>query len=219
MSIKVLIVDDHGILRAGIELIIEQTDDMEIAGQGSDGHEGIELARKLKPDVVLMDISMPGLNGIDATKEILRENPDIKILALSAHCNRRFVRDMLKAGVTGYALKDAMADELIEAIRTVNAGKRYLSEKVVKFVVKDYLQGTSESDCDRSLLNKLTVRERELLQLLVEDKNTKEAARLLYLSPKTIDARRRNIMDKLRVSGIANLTKLAIKEGLTSLDF
>jgi DNA-binding NarL/FixJ family response regulator len=192
---------------------------MEIVGQGCGGHEGIELARKLKPDVVLMDISMPGLNGIDATKEILRENPDIKILALSAHCNRHFVRDMLNAGVAGYALKDAMADELLEAIRTVNAGKRYLSAKVVRLVVKDYLQDTSESDSEGSLLNKLTVKERELLQLLAENKNTKEAARLLYVSIKTIDARRRNIMDKLGVSGIANLTKIAIKEGLTSLDF
>lgn len=219
MSIKVLIVDDHGILRAGVELIIEQTDDMEIVGQGCDGHEGIELARKLKPDVVLMDISMPGLNGIDATKEILRENPDIKILALSAHCNRHFVRDMLQAGVAGYALKDAMADELLEAIRTVNAGQRYLSAKVVRLVVKDYLQGTSESGSEGSLLNKLTAKERELLQLLAENKNTKEAARLLYVSVKTIDARRHSIMDKLGISGIANLTKLAIKEGLTSLDF
>ena len=219
MSIKVLIVDDHGILRTGVELIIDHTDDMEIVGQGIDGHEGIELARKLKPDVVLMDVSMPGLNGIDATKEILRENPDIKILALSAHCNRHFVRDMLKAGATGYVLKDAMADDLLEAIRTVNAGQRYLSGKVVQIVVKDYLQSDSEPGFEGLLLDKLTVKERELLQLLAENKSSKEAARLLHLSVKTIDARRHSIMEKLGVTGIANLTKLAIKEGLTSLDF
>jgi len=113
--IRILVVDDHGILRAGIDLIIEQTEDMEVVGQAADGREGVDLARKLKPDVVLMDISMPGLNGIDASREILNENPDVKILALSAHCNRRFIKDTLRAGVTGYALKDGMADELVDA--------------------------------------------------------------------------------------------------------
>lgn len=218
MSIKVLIVDDHGILRSGVKLIIDQTEDMEIVGQACDGHEGIELARKLKPDVVLMDISMPGLNGIDATKEIVRENPDIKVLALSAYCNRRFVRDMLNAGVSGYALKDAMADELVYAIKSVHAGRRYLSEKVAKLVVDDYAQGGT-SDSVKELLDKLTTRERELLQLIAENKTTKEAAKLLHVSVKTIEARRLNTIKKLGVSGIAELTKIAIREGLTSIDF
>lgn len=218
MSIKVLIVDDHGILRSGVKLIIDQTEDMEIVGQACDGHEGIELARKLEPDVVLMDISMPGLNGIDATKEIVRENPDIKVLALSAYCNRRFVRDMLKAGVSGYALKDAMADELVYAIKSVHAGQRYLSEKVAKLVVDDYAQGGT-SDSVKELLDKLTTRERELLQLIAENKTTKEAAKLLHVSVKTIEARRLNTIKKLGVSGIAELTKIAIREGLTSIDF
>ena len=218
MSIKILLVDDHGILRSGVELIVNQIEDMEIVGQGCDGHEGIELARKLKPDVVLMDISMPGLNGIDASKEILRENPDIKILALSAHCNRRFVSQVLKAGVSGYALKDGMADELIEAIKMVYAGKRYLSEKVAKLVVDDYSQGLS-SESDEKPIDKLTIRERELLQLIAENKTTKVAAKLLHVSVKTVEARRLNIMKKLNVSGVAELTKIAIREGLTSIDF
>lgn len=218
MSIKILIVDDHGILRSGVKLIIDQTDDMKIVGQACDGHEGIELARKLKPDVVLMDISMPGLNGIEATKEIVSENPDIKILALSAYCNRRFVKDMLKAGVSGYALKDTMADELIYAIKSVHAGQRYLSEKVTKLVVDDYAQGGS-SDSAEKLLDKLTNRERGLLQLIAENKTTKEAAKLLHVSVKTIEARRLNIIKKLGVSGTAELTKIAIREGLTSIDF
>ena len=218
MSIKILLVDDHGILRSGVELIVNQIEDMEIVGQGCDGHEGIELARKLKPDVVLMDISMPGLNGIDASKEILRENPDIKILALSAHCNRRFVSQVLKAGVSGYALKDGMADELIEAIKMVYAGKRYLSEKVAKLVVDDYSQGLS-SESDEKPIDKLTTRERELLQLIAENKTTKVAAKLLHVSVKTVEARRLNIMKKLNVSGVAELTKIAIREGLTSIDF
>jgi len=218
MSIKVLIVDDHGILRSGVKLIIDQTEDMEIVGQACDGHEGIELARKLEPDVVLTDISMPGLNGIDATKEIVRENPDIKVLALSAYCNRRFVRDMLKAGVSGYALKDAMADELIYTIKSVHAGRRYLSEKVAKLVVDDYAQGGT-SDSVKELLDKLTTRERELLQLIAENKTTKEAAKLLHVSVKTIEARRLSTIKKLGVSGTAELTKIAIREGLTSIDF
>lgn len=218
MSIKILIVDDHGILRSGVKLIIDQTDDMKIVGQACDGHEGIELARKLKPDVVLMDISMPGLNGIEATKEIVSENPDIKILALSAYCNRRFVKDMLKAGVSGYALKDTMADELIYAIKSVHAGRRYLSEKVTKLIVDDYAQGGS-SDSAEELLDKLTTKERELLQLIAENKTTKEMAKLLHVSVKTIEARRLNIIKKLGVSGTAELTKIAIREGLTSIDF
>lgn len=218
MSIKILIVDDHGILRSGVKLIIDQTDDMKIVGQACDGHEGIELARKLKPDVVLMDISMPGLNGIEATKEIVSENPDIKILALSAYCNRRFVKDMLKAGASGYALKDTMADELIYAIKSVHAGRRYLSEKVTKLIVDDYAQGGS-SDSAEELLDKLTTKERELLQLIAENKTTKEAAKLLHVSVKTIEARRLNIIKKLGVSGTAELTKIAIREGLTSIDF
>jgi DNA-binding NarL/FixJ family response regulator len=218
MSIKILIVDDHGILRSGVKLIIDQTDDMKIVGQACDGHEGIELARKLKPDVVLMDISMPGLNGIEATKKIVSENPDIKILALSAYCNRRFVKDMLHAGASGYALKDTMADELIYAIKSVHAGRRYLSEKVTKLIVDDYAQGGS-SDSAEELLDKLTNRERVLLQLIAENKTTKEAAKLLHVSVKTIEVRRLNIIKKLGVSGTAELTKIAIREGLTSIDF
>ena len=218
MNTTVLIVDDHGILRSGIELIIAQTEDMEIVGQACDGHEGIKLARELKPDVVLMDISMPGLNGIDATREILRENPDIKVLALSAHCNMLYVQDMLKAGAAGYALKDAMADELVEAIRTIADGKRYLSDKVVGIVVEDDVQDGAYGSVEKPL-DKLTERERQLLQLIAENKTTKEAARLLYVSVKTIEARRLNIMKKLDASGIAELTKIAIREGLTSVDF
>jgi len=215
--IRILVVDDHGILREGIDLIIEQTDDMEVVGQAADGREGVDLARKLKPDVVLMDISMPGLNGIDASREIINENPNVKILALSAHCNRRFIKDTLRSGVTGYALKDGMADELVDAIRIVHAGERYLSRKVAKVVVEDYIHST-ESVGEKSPLDKLTTREREILQLLAENKTTKEIAKLLHVSTKTIEANRRNLMTKLGLSGVADLTKLAIREGLTSLE-
>lgn len=218
MSIAILVADDHGILRAGIDLIVSQTDDIKVVGHAGDGYEAIELTRELKPDVVLMDISMPKLNGIDAAKEIINENNDIKILALSAHCNIRFVKDMLKAGVAGYALKDGMADELVKAIRVVNAGDQYLSGKIAKLIVTNYVEG-NKNDSDESVLDKLSPKERELLQLLAENKTTKEAARMLHVSVKTIEARRRNMMNKLGVSGIADMTKIAIKEGLTTLDF
>ena len=218
MSIQVLVVDDHGILRAGVNLIISQTEDMEVIGEAADGHQSIELARELKPDVVLMDISMPGLNGIDAARRIMDENPQVNILTLSAYCNRRFVKNMLKAGVLGYVLKDSIADELVHAIREVNAGRRYLSGKVAELVVEDYIQ-SSEAELCQSPLDKLSIRERELLQLIAENKSTKESANQLHVSIKTIDARRRNIMDKLGISGIADLTKIAIKEGLTCLEF
>ncbi len=217
MSIKVLIVDDHGILRSGIELIVAQTEDMEIVGQACDGHEGIELARKLKPDVVLMDISMPGLNGIEATKEIVRENSDIKVLALSAHCNRRFVKDMLQAGVVGYTLKDSMADELIVAIRTVHDGQQYLCPKVASIIIAEYVTDGQPSS-ETTSADKLTAKERELIRLLADNMSNKEAARLLHVSVKTVDARRRAAMDKLGITGIAELTKFAIREGLTTLN-
>jgi len=148
MSIKVLIVDDNAILRSGVEFLIGQTEDMEIVDQARDGYEGIEFAQKLKPDVVLMDISMPGLNGIDTARKIIRENSEVKILALSAYCNRRFIEDSLKAGIKGYVLKDGIADELVEAIRTINAGQRYLSKEVAKLIAEEHIQ-IDGSDIDK----------------------------------------------------------------------
>lgn len=218
MSIKIVIVDDHGIVREGLGLLFEQQDDMEVTGEASDGWEAVELARKLKPDVVLMDVAMPNLNGIDAAKKIIDEDPEIKVVALSAHCNRGFVTDMLRAGVSGYVLKDGMADELIGAVRTVEAGEQYLSPKVAKVVIAEYVSNC-RSWSEYSSLRKLTAKERELTQLLAENKSNKEAAKLLHVSVKTIDARRRSIMEKLGISGVAELTKFAIREGITTVDF
>jgi len=218
MTVKILVVDDHGILRAGVDLIIGQTEDMEVVGQAANGRESIELAAKLKPDVILMDVSMPELNGISATELILNENPDIKVLALSAHANGHFVKDMLKAGASGYLLKDGLADELVEAVRTVSAGRQYLCKQVTSVIINNYLRGPGTNQAD-SPLSRLTEKERQLLQLLTENKTSKEAARILHVSVKTVDARRRSIMEKLGIDGIAALTKFAVREGLTSLDF
>ena len=217
MSTKILIADDHGMVREGLRLLFEQHNDMEVIGEASDGRQAVEMACKLKPDIVLMDVTMPQLNGIDAAKKIIDEYPNIKVVALSAHCNRSFVTDMLKAGVSGYILKDGMADELIRGIRVVMAGEQYLSPKVAKIVITEYITDC-QSQSDTPLTSKLTTKERELIQLLAENKSNKEAARLLHVSIKTVDARRRTAMEKLGINGIADLTKFAIREGLTTLD-
>jgi len=217
MSTKIMIVDDHGMVREGLRLLFEQQNDMEVVAEASDGRQAVETVCKLKPDIVLMDVTMPKLNGIDAAKKIIDEYPNIKVIALSAHCNKSFVAEMLKAGVSGYILKDGMADELIRGVQVVMAGEQYLSPKVAKIVIAEYI-----SDCppqsNMPLTSKLTTKERELIQLLAENKSNKEAARLLHVSIKTVYTRRRTAMDKLGITGIADLTKFAIREGLTTLD-
>ena len=218
MSIRILIADDHSIVRDVLRLLFEQQDDMEVVDEAADGREAVALVRELKPDVVLMDVSMPKLNGIEATRQIVREDPDVKVLALSGYSNKRFVTDILKAGASGYILKNSLAGELFRAINAITAGQRYLCPRAAAIVVDDYIHA-GEPGSSQILLDKLTPKERELLQLIAEGKSTKEAARLLHVSDKTIDARRRDIMKKLKIYSIAELTKTAIREGLTSLEF
>lgn len=218
MPIKILVVDDHGVLREGLRLLIEQNEDMKLVGEACDGRQAVKLAGHKKPDIVLMDVSMPGMNGIEAARQILRDNRNVKVLALSAYANKRFVSEMLKLGVSGYILKDTASDELVRAIRTVAKGDNYLCPKAASLVIEDYKQN-SKSFVNRSMLDVLTAKERELLQLLAEGISTKEAAKLLHVSVKTTDARRRETMNKLGINSMAELTKFAIREGLTSLEF
>src|SRR4030042_3782450 len=218
MSIRILIVDDHGILRDGLRLLIEQQENMEVVEEAADGVEAVELVRQIKPDVVLMDVSMPGLNGIEATRQIVKDNPEIKVLALSGYSSKRFVTDMLKAGASGYILKENLTGELIQAIYAIGAGQRYLCQKAAAIVADVYIN-TSKPQSHKPSLDRLTGKERQLLQLLVENTPTKARAKLLHISVKTIDARRREIMNKLGMSGIAELTKFEIREGLTSVEF
>lgn len=216
MGTRILLVDDHALLREGLRSLLEKQADMEVVGEAEDGRVAVELVRRKLPDVVVMDITMPNLNGIDATRQMGREFRDVKVIALSMHCNRAFVADMLKAGASGYVLKDSLFDELADAIRTINAGGKYLSPKVARVVVDAFikgLEGTVESPLDV-----LTGREREVLQLIAEGKNTKQIALELHLSNKTIDANRRKIMEKLDAQSIAELVKIAILGGLTSLE-
>jgi DNA-binding NarL/FixJ family response regulator len=217
-NIRILIADDHGIMRRGLELIISGCSGIDIVAQAKTGLKAIELTRKVHPDIVLMDVSMPELNGIDATKEIKIENPKVKVIALSAHANKRFVKDMLAAGASGYILKDSLANELIIAIETVRSGKVYLSPAIAEIVVDDYVTPL-EDQKKNSPLDVLTTKERQVLQLIAEDKTTIQTAKLLHLSPKTIEARRLAMMKKLGVNSVVSLTKIAIREGLTTLEF
>jgi len=214
---KILIAEDHGVVRQGLKALIDGQDGMEVIGEAQDGLQVVELTDRLSPDVILMDISMPNLNGAEATRLILRDNPDVKIIALSVHFNKHFVTDMLQAGASGYVLKSCLFDEVVSALHAVNSGEHYLSSKVSEIVMDDYLERlkiTGELETA-----KLTERERRVIQLLAEGKTTKQIGRQLHVSPKTIDANRREAMDKLGISNIAELTKFAIREGLTSVEF
>ena len=217
MSIHILLVDDHEIVRYGLRCLIEEQPDMEIVGEAENGRVAIDLARRLKPNVVIMDISMPELNGFEATRQIRREIPETKIIVLSMHHKRQFVIDMLKAGVSGYILKTKVHDDLIRAIKAAVADEVYLSSRITGIVANDYVSNVSASD--QSPFAVLTPREREVLQLISEGKSTKESALRLYVSVKTIESTRRQIMHKLNIHNIADLTKYAINEGITSLDF
>lgn len=215
MSIKVLLVDDHKIMREGLRSIISEQTGISVVGEAGNGREAVKLAGKLKPDLVVMDLSMPDLNGIDATGEIVSGNPYIKVLALSMHSERMFITRALQEGASGYILKDCALDELIKAIRIVMSGRVYISPDIADIVLTDYRQLLSS---ETSMLSKLTKREREVLQLIAEGRSTKEIAGTLNLSTKTIETHRSQLMDKLDLHNIAELTKFAVREGLTRLN-
>lgn len=215
MSTKIVLADDHRIIREGIRNLLEQEEDFAVVGEASDGHEVIRLNQDLRPDVLIMDITMPNLNGIDATRKIVRQNPETKIIALSMHSDHHFVAEMLQAGATAYLLKDCVSDELVKAIRLVCQGKTYLSPEIASLLVKDYRSQVQQTSTPKS--ETLSPREREVLQLLAEGNSTKNIAEKLYLSIKTIEAHRAQIMRKLDIHNVAELTKYAIREGLTSL--
>lgn len=217
MSIRILIADDHGLMRQGLRALLEKQADMEVVGEAEDGPTVVQLAAELLPDVIIMDISMPNLNGIEATRLILRQTPDARIIALSIHSNRRFVIEMLKAGALGYVLKSYLFDELVRAIHTVAVNEHYLSPQISDVLIEDYVNRPPTAET--GALDRLTDRERQMLQLLAEGQSTKQIAFRLNVSPKTADANRRQIMNKLGIFSIAELTKYAIREGLTSLEF
>ena len=213
---RVLLAEDHAIVREGLRSLLEKQLDIEIVCEAEDGRIAVERARELLPDVVVMDITMPNLNGIEATRKIVNEFPQIKVIALSIHSNRRFIADMLGAGATGYVLKECLLDELVHAIRVVTAGESYLCAKITGVVVEDYIKCLAT--VAGSPLSILSSREREVLQLIAKGKSTKQIALELHLSTKTIEANRRKIMEKLNVDTIAGLVKIAIIENLVALE-
>jgi len=216
MTIKIILADDHNVLREGLKSLLNQQQDFEVIGEADNGRDAVRLTKKLEPDIVVLDIGMPNMNGIQATEHIVAEVPDTKVLALSMHSDHQFVVKMLQAGASGYMLKDCAYEELISAVRDINAGKFYLSKDVTGVVVNNYINMIQAVDAVSHPT--LTSRERETLQLIAEGKSTAETANLLNVSTKTIETHRKNIMDKLDIHNIAELTKYAVREGITSIE-
>lgn len=215
MKTKILLVDDHKILRDGIRSLVKEYDDIEVVGEAADGRTAIRLVNELSPDVVIMDISMPELNGIDATRKILADHPKVKIIALSMHYDKQFVSEIFKAGVSGYLIKDSAFDELEHAIHLVMEGKTYINPQIASLVVESLM--SHSAPIQNKPFSLLTEREREVLQLISEGKSTKQIADDLNVSAKTIESHRRQVMGKLNIRNVAELTKYAIREGLTSV--
>lgn len=211
-SLKVVLVDDHQIIRDGLRAILEKHPEICVVGEAADGHEALALASATRPDVIVMDVSMRGLNGIDATKRIMSELPGIKVIGLSMNSDRRYVLAMLSAGASGYLLKDAAAEELLRALWTVAAGQTYLSSAITSVVVDAALHASPTLDAST-----LSVREREVLQLLAEGHTSKAIGTALHIAVTTVETHRRQIMSKLNLRTIAELTKYAVREGLTPL--
>ncbi|MEN8127554.1 MAG: response regulator transcription factor [Planctomycetota bacterium] len=213
MATKVLLVDDHEIMREGISALLRRYSEFEVVGQASDGRQALEMVSQLNPDIVIMDVGMPNLNGVDATKQLLSLDPGLKVMALSTHSDGSVVAKMIKAGASGYILKESAFEELIEGLNTLLDGRTFLCNKISKVVFSEYVGLVTNPKSMSG--DGLTNREREVLQLVAEGHTTKEIAEILKLSTKTIDSHREHIMEKLGIRNIAGLTKYAIREGLT----
>jgi len=216
MSARIIIADDHKIVRDGLRALLEKDAGIEVIAEAEDGRMAVRIARQLVPDVVIMDIGMPDLNGIDATRQIVSEVPGVKVIALSMHSDRRFVAQMFKAGASAYLLKDCAFEELSRAVKAVLANQTYLSPEITGPVMEDYVRHLAKADV--SGFSILTPREREIIQLLAEGKTSRQIAAALNVSVKTVETHRQQIMSKLNVHSVADLIKYAIREGLTSLE-
>jgi two-component system response regulator NreC len=216
MTIMILLADDHKIFRQGLRRLIESEAGLEVIGEAEDGRGAVDLSRKTSPQVVIMDVSMPDLNGVEATRLIVHDNPHVKVVGLSMYQNEEFIGSMLRAGASGYLRKDCSIEELVEAIRRVNHGHTYLGSSIKDVVVQGYIRKINEPTT--GLRSPLTPKEREVLQLVADGKTTKQIAHKLNVSAKTVDSHRRQIMTKLGIKNVADLTKYAIRAGLTTLE-
>ncbi len=215
--ITVLVVDDHTIFRQGLRRLLEENPRLKVVGEASEGREAIELTKTLAPQVVLMDITMPGLSGLEATRRVRKANPQTHVLILSVHTDEEYIARALEAGATGYIVKEIRAPELFEAIAETAAGRRYLSPPIADTVVDQYLRLRRDRSESESPFQILTAREREILRLLTEGKSSKEIAAELSVSPKTIETHRANIMRKLDIHNIADLVRYAIQRGIVTI--
>lgn len=216
MKTGIVLVDDHKLFRDGIRNLLDQQGDMNVLGEAEDGRKALDLVRKLSPQLVIMDVTMPNLNGIDATRRILEANQDVKVIALSMHAQRRLVQEMLKAGASGYLLKECAFEELVRAIHVVlNEDQLYLSPGITQVVVHDYLRTFQKGEAPDAA--PLTSKEREIVQLIAEGSTNENIADILGMSRRTVEKHRARIMSKLKVENLAELIKYAIREGLTKL--
>ena len=215
--VRVLIVDDHDIVRAGIRMLLDAQPDMAVVGEASDGKEAIEMAVSMKPDVVLMDISMPGTTGIEATRAIKKANSRIEIVGLTMHAEDRYFFQLLQAGASGYVVKGAAPRELLEAVRAASRGEAYIHPSLQRKLIGDYVSRTEGSD-QASMLADLTGRELEVLRLIVDGLTSREIAESLVISPNTVERHRQNIMSKLGLHNRAELVRYAISKGLVEVE-
>ncbi|MBU2548717.1 MAG: response regulator transcription factor [Proteobacteria bacterium] len=216
MSIRLILADDQNIMREGLRFLLEKESDFEVIAEGNTGRAAVEMAKKHKPDIVVIDITMPELNGIQAARRIIEECPGVGVIALSVHSERQYVEGMLQAGALGYLLKDCAGQDLADAIRAVVKGQTYLSPKIAGMVVEGFVNHLSGQIKQSAAV--LTNREREVLQLLAEGKVRKEIASILGISTRTVETHRRQIMEKINARSNAELTKYAIREGITPLN-
>ncbi len=213
MKIRILLADDHTILRAGLKMMLNAQPDMEVVGEAQDGRQAIQETQRLIPDIILMDITMPDMNGIEATRQIKKLLPDIRILILTMHEHDEYVFQALRAGASGYMLKEAADTELISALHIIQSGQFYLSPMAQSVMVGDYLQRVRVGE-EKDSYSSLTEREREILKLVAEGYTNNQIAERLVISPKTVDTHRTHIMDKLNLHSRAELVKYAMRRGL-----
>ncbi|MCD6389093.1 MAG: response regulator transcription factor [Desulfobulbaceae bacterium] len=214
--INVFLADDHGAVRDGMSALMEVEQDIHVVGTAGDGRQAVEQIKKIRPDIVVMDIAMPELNGIDATRQIGKTCPTVKVIMLSMHDSSEHIYQALKAGAKGYLLKESAGKEVVTAIREVSAGNRYLSGRIEEIVFEDYLSHRDAAP-KKSPIDKLSDRERQVLQLVVEGKSSTEISEILFLSSKTVDTYRSRLMHKLAINDLPGLVKFALRHGLTTM--